>query len=167
MSKENAGRTRADSDLAAALFAGSVAALCSSAVVTLCGHLENRRALAPHNGPAQWIYGTQAAHRREVSCSHTLVGYAIHHLSSVWWAYVQRRLFPARHARSVAAHLGQGAITAVMANIVDYKVVPKRLQPGFEKHISRTSLVAVYAAFGVGLALGSYLLQPNAEQRRE
>ena len=50
----------------------------------------------------------------------------------------------------------------MLANVVDYQLVPKRLQPGFDKHVSRKSLFAVYAAFGLGLAIGSCLLERNS-----
>jgi hypothetical protein len=155
-------------NLRAALFTGTIAALCSSLAVAICGRLENGRALAPHNGPAQWIYGSAAGYQRAVSCRHTLVGFAIHHVSSCWWAYVHRLMFPLRSMPLPAGrHLAEGALIATIANIVDYKVVPERLQPGFDKHVSRTSMAAIYVAFGLGLALGNYLLeQPSQRGRR-
>lgn len=51
-----------------------------------------------------------------------------------------------------ARHIvGAAAAVATLANIVDYKFTPKRLTPGFEKHLSRGSLALVYTAFGLGL----------------
>jgi hypothetical protein len=151
----------------AALFTGTVAALCSSLVVAVCGRLENGRALAPHNGPAQWIYGSAAGYQRSLSCRHTLVGFAIHHVSSCWWAYVHRLMFPRRATPLTAGrHLAEGALIAIVANVVDYRVVPERIQPGFDKHVSRTSMAAIYVAFGLGLALGNYLLEQHPHRGR-
>jgi hypothetical protein len=151
-------------NLRAALFTGTIAALCSSLVMTICGRIENGRALAPHNGPSQWVYGSAAGYRRAVTCRHTLVGFVIHHVSSCWWAYVHRRMFAQRAAPpSVARHLAEGALMAVVANVVDYKVVPERLQPGFDKHVSRKSMAAIYVAFGLGLALGNHLLEQHRQ----
>jgi hypothetical protein len=47
-------------------------------------------------------------------------------------------------------------MTAI-ASFVDYQLTPPRLRPGFETHLSRGELVGVFAAFGVGLALGAVL----------
>ena len=61
-------------------------------------------------------------------------------------------LDPATTATPSAHHvLGAAAAVATIANIVDYKLTPKRLTPGFEKHLSRGSLALVYTAFGLGL----------------
>ena len=92
-------------------------------------------------------------HRHEPDLRHTFAGYAIHHASSLFWATfheagVDRGKVPAwRLAPAISA----------LALIVDYSVVPKRLTPGFDRHLSRTGLVAVYAAFAGGLVLGSRL----------
>jgi len=47
---------------------------------------------------------------------------------------------------------GTAALVSTLANIVDFKLTPKRLMPGFERHLSRPSLAMVYTAFGLGLA---------------
>jgi hypothetical protein len=49
--------------------------------------------------------------------------------------------------------LATGAAVATLAATVDYTITPKRLTPGFEARLPVPSLVAVYAAFAIGLAL--------------
>lgn len=148
---------RAKRGLAAIFLPGTVAALLSSLVIVACGRLERRRGLATHNGPAQWVHGTEAGHRRDVTLSHTLLGFLIHHASSCWWAFVQQRVFPRRPLGTpFSVHAAEAGAVALAANIVDYKLMPERLQPGFEKHISRKSLAAAYVAFGLGLALAGW-----------
>jgi hypothetical protein len=44
---------------------------------------------------------------------------------------------------------------AAVACIVDYRVVPHRLSPGFELRLSKPAITAGYVAFGLGLALTS------------
>jgi hypothetical protein len=44
-----------------------------------------------------------------------------------------------------------------LAAFVDYRLTPKRLTPGFEAHLSRSSMLGVFAAIGVGLAAGALL----------
>jgi hypothetical protein len=48
----------------------------------------HQRAAGPLNGPSQWLFGRRAAHRREADLAHTVTGYAIHHATSVGWAWV-------------------------------------------------------------------------------
>jgi len=156
-----------ESAVRAALFPGTVAAVLSSAVLTACGWIENRRALAPHNGPSQWVYGVAAGYRRKPTLRHTLPGFCIHHASSIWWALVQQVIFPLRRPpRSLGRHLAEGGAMAALAGFVDYGVVPERLQPGFENHVSLPSLVAAYVAFGAGLGLATWLLQRKGRSGR-
>lgn len=141
-----------------ALTSGSVASLLSAAALADCGRREPGTAAGPLNGPSQWVFGSWAARRRDASLRHTLLGYAIHHVVSIGWATVHEkhitRLFP---RRSVVGQLAAGAITAGLAYLVDYKVAPRRLQPGYDKQLSGSSLVLVYASFAVGLLLGGMI----------
>jgi hypothetical protein len=137
-----------------AVVSGALASVLSALVLALCGRIENRSAAGPINGPSQWIYGRRAAHRRLPSLRHTLAGYLIHHLMATGWAVLHERLFGTRKAaQTVAQRLARAALTAAVANFVDYRLTPKRLQPGFEAQLSKASLAAVYAAFALGLAL--------------
>jgi hypothetical protein len=132
---------------------GAAASLLSAAVLAICGHVENRAPAGPLNGPSQWIFGRRAAYRRDPTLRHTLTGYAIHHATATGWALLHERIWGARKSQqSVAQRLGRAAVTAAVANFVDYRLTPQRLQPGFEAQLSKKSLVLVYAAFAVGLA---------------
>lgn len=83
---------------------------------------------------------------------HTGTGFAVHHASSLFWAALYE-LVQARRRRVSPSTLTMdaAAVTAVAA-VVDLKLVPERLTPGFERRLSRPSLAAVYVAFGIGLA---------------
>lgn len=132
---------------------GATASLLSAAMLAICGHVENRAPAGPLNGPSQWLFGRRAAYRRDLSVRHTLIGYTIHHATATGWALLHERIWGAQKAQqSVAQRLGRAAVTAAVANFVDYKLTPQRLQPGFEAQLSKKSLVLVYAAFAVGLA---------------
>jgi hypothetical protein len=148
-----------------ALWSGGAAAALSGAALALCGKLErNASAAGPLNGPSQWLWGPRAASRREASASHTLVGYAIHHAASFGWALLHEKHVSSRaQDRGLPAYLIGGALTAAFACAVDFGVARGRLQPGFNRQLSRTSLALVYAAFGLGLALGR---NPSQLQRR-
>jgi hypothetical protein len=95
-----------------------------------------------------------AASLRRPSLRHTVTGFLIHHTMATGWALLHERAFGARKSvQTFPARLGRAAVTAAVANFVDYRLTPQRLQPGFERQLSRTSLVTVYAAFAIGLAL--------------
>ena len=136
-----------------AAVSGSVASVLSIAAATLLARPRTGSAASAANAPSQWLWGESARHRHDVTLRHTLTGYAIHHASSIFWAAAHEaavdhfRIRPSRAAPLVTA----------AALVVDYGVVPKRLRPGFEGHLGRGGLVTVYAAFAVGLAVGSRL----------
>ena len=147
-----------------ALVSGAAASLLSAAVLAIAGKIENRAPAGPLNGPSQWIFGRQAAYRREPSVRHTLTGMLIHHAMATGWALLHERLFGrAKHAQSVPERLKRGAVTAATANFVDYQLTPKRLQPGFEAQLSKKSLFVVYAAVAAGLAVSEFL--PRSRRR--
>lgn len=141
------------------LVTGSAAAVASTLVLSLCGWIENRNAVAPNNGPSQWVWGRRSARRRSFSIPHTLAAYAIHHGSSLMWSAVHQALFVRdRRPRPASRRLVEGAATAALACFVDYRCTPQRFRPGFEKHLSRGSLLCVYAGFGAALGVATWLL---------
>jgi hypothetical protein len=133
-----------------ALVSGSAASLLSSLVLAWRGWTEAHDAAAPLNGPSQWVWGTSAPYERGFSVRHTVLGYAIHHIASIGWAaiYEAARWGTNAAPRTIAAAVG----TAATACFVDYQLTPRRLEPGFEKRLSRKSLAFVYVAFAAGLA---------------
>jgi hypothetical protein len=147
-----------------ALISGSVASALSTAVLAACGRLEHGTASGPVNGPSQWLWGRWAARVRRPSMRHTLVGHAVHHVCSCGWALLHERWARQDGSANSGARLAKAAATAALACFVDYRLTPKRFQPGFEVQLSKPSLLAVYAAFAVGLAMASR--RPIASRRR-
>jgi hypothetical protein len=137
-----------------ALISGAVASVLSAAVLAACGQIENRRPAGPINGPSQWVHGRAAARVRRPSLRHTLTGFVIHHVTATGWALLHERIFGGRKAQQTfPARVARAALTATVANVVDFRLTPRRLQPGFDVQLTRKSLLAVYAAFAIGLAL--------------
>jgi hypothetical protein len=136
------------------LISGAVASVLSAAVLALCGHVENRRPAGPLNGPSQWVFGRYAARMKRPSLRHTATGFAIHHVTATGWAVLHERAFGNDKAgQSLPQRLARAALTSAVANVVDFQLTPKRLQPGFDQQLSRKSLLAVYAAFAIGLSI--------------
>lgn len=133
---------------------GLLAAVLSAAVLMWRGRTDAGSAAAPLNAISHWFWPRRALQRNDVSLKHTATGAAIHAASSVFWAALYSAI---RHLRprptAVNAITDAAALTTVAA-VVDFKLVPERLAPGFEQRLERDSLVWVYAAFAVGLALG-------------
>lgn len=132
------------------LVSGSTASLLSSVAVAAHSRARSGKAASGVNATSHWVWGERAMWRHRVDVPHTALGYAIHHASSLWWAGLFELRAPSYGPRGVAA---LGAATAVTAYVVDYHVVPKRLTPGFERHLSPAGMACAYAAFGAGLAM--------------
>jgi hypothetical protein len=137
-----------------AFYAGTAASVLSALALAACGLREEGSAAGPLNGPSQWIWGEREARTTRATVRHTLVGYAIHHLSSLLWATLHERMFAPGAAAASPARTGAEAMaTAALAYVVDYHIAPRRFRPGFRKHLSPPAIFCTYAAFAAGLAL--------------
>ncbi|HWI84114.1 hypothetical protein [Ramlibacter sp.] len=135
---------------------GSVASVLSAAALALAGRRENGAPAAPVNAISHWLWDRQALRQDGPSVRHTLAGYLIHHAASVWWGTWHAKAWGGRaRAKRPAPALAGATAAAAVAWFVDYRMTPQRLTPGFEHRLSTGALVAVYACFAVGLALGS------------
>jgi hypothetical protein len=138
-----------------AVISGSLASVLSGIALAACGKLERNAPAGPLNGPSQWIWGQRSAHRRRASWR-TVAGYSIHHLVSIGWATVhEKHVTRLVEGRPLTVRLLAAGATSAFACFVDYRIAKGRLQPGFEKQLSRPSLGLVYAAFALGLAVCS------------
>ena len=135
------------------LLPGTLAALASAAVLAVYGKRETGSAVAPMNGHSQWLWGRQAPYRNDATWRHTGLGYAVHHGASLFWG-VLFEFFRRRAPQDVPGTVASAVTTAAIANVIDFKLTPERLTPGFEKRLSQRALFATYAAFAVGLAVG-------------
>lgn len=149
-----------------ALISGSAASILSSFVLAWRGRQESGSAAGPINGPSQWIWGPSAARKRRASLRHTATGYAIHHSASVGWATVyEKHVAGLTAGKPLPQRLLACSAMAAFACFVDYRIARGRLQPGFEKQLSRGSLLMVYGAFALGLALGPDVTARSARLR--
>lgn len=135
-----------------ALITGSVASLASTAVLSACGHREGGDPYAPTNATSQWIWGKRSICADGASLRYTLPGFLIHHASSIFWAAVYAKWRMRHKVPQASVDLALGAAVAGLACLVDLRLTPERLRPGFEKKLSKGSLALVYGAFGLGLA---------------
>lgn len=139
------------------LLHGLLGGTLSAAVLMWRGRKEASSAVAPINAPSHWIFGDEALQADRLSARHTLVGGVTHEASAVLWGTLYEWL-RMRRARPTASNaVTDAAAVAALAALVDFKLVPKRLTPGFEHRLGRQGLAWVYASLACGLALGGWL----------
>jgi hypothetical protein len=137
------------------IVAGAFASVASTLALAWCGHRDAGSSVAATNATSHWLWGRKALMEKRPSWRHTGVGYAIHHGTATFWAVLYAWLHANRHpAQSTTAALASAGVAAATACAVDYTITPERLTPGFEHHLSKSSMVAVYAMFALGLAAG-------------
>lgn len=141
------------------LACGAVAGTLSTGVLAWRGGVENRSRVAPLNAISHWLWGRKAIGRNDATLDHTFTGTAIHYLSSLFWATGYGALRAARRRPTAANAAGDAAAITALAALVDLRIIPERLTPGFERRLSGGSLALVYLGFGIGLALAEVCLR--------
>lgn len=148
------------------LMPGAIASLTTGAMLAWRGRLDSGSALAPINASTHVLWGDQAAQVGGCSLRHTVPGLAINAGACLWWALILQKLFgTAVDAGGLPRALMAGAATAGLSYVVDYRLLPRRLSPGWELSLTPRSLALGLAAMGVGLGLGSWLgAHPDRQQ---
>src|SRR5690349_6202112 len=142
------------------LVGGAASSIVSTAALALLGRTEAGSAYAPTNAVSHWIWGDEAAEHDGFSLKYTITGYVIHHVSATFWSVLFEKLAGEKLDKNdLRVTLAVSAATSAFACFADYKLTPKRLNPGYEMRLSKKSLAGVYAAFAVGLALGAIALR--------
>lgn len=140
------------------MIAGGIAGLTSLAVLALGGRLERGRPWGPVNAPSHWVWGDPALRQDGPSPRYTATGLIVHQLAAAFWGVLHELLLGHRgKAKDPRLLLRDAAVTTAVAAVVDLRLVPHRLTPGFEHRLSAPGLVGVYSLFALGLALGSHL----------
>lgn len=149
---------------------GACAALVSGLLLVRQGRRDACSGAAPLNAISHWLWPESALRQCGLSARYTLVGAIIHWGASCFWSAIYeghrqagapppRARPPSRRppapASEVPSHdLVNALALSAIAAWVDLVLVPPRLSPGFERHLSDASLCRVYLAFGIGLAWG-------------
>jgi hypothetical protein len=151
------------------LVSGTVASIASTISLAILGKAELDKSTAPINGPSQWIWGKHALYENCFSLQYTVVGYAIHHAASLFWAILHEKFRQGLSSSPQIVAIVPAIVTTTAAYVVDFYVIPKRLTPGFEHRLSRRSLLLVYGTFAFGLATAAlverYCKVPNKRMR--
>jgi len=138
-----------------ALVTGTAASVVSTAALALLARGEGKSVFQPTNATSHWLHGDSAALHREPDAAHTLIGYATHHASALFWAVPFEAWLTARPPRTTSELLRDACAMSAIAAAIDYGVTPKRLTPGWELVLSKRSMVATFGAMALGLAAGA------------
>ena len=128
--------------------------LLSTAALMLLGRRENGSPFAPLNATSHIVWGESAAQVDKADWKHTAVGQALHHASAFFWGALFETLQARRRRPSAAGVLTDAAVTTAVAAVVDLKLVPNRLTPGFEKRLTNRALTITYGSLAAGLVIG-------------
>lgn len=134
------------------LVAGAVVCVATLAIAALRGRADSGSAIAPINATSHLIFGPEASAVEVADVKHTLLGVIINAGASVFWAAIHRQLFDRGGDRGgLGTSMLGGAAVAALAYLVDYKLIPKRLTPGWEHRVSGRSLSMIFAAMALSL----------------
>lgn len=139
------------------IISGAAAGLASHVAASLFGRKESGRSELPMHAVSHMVWGDDPRSHRGSKPQNFVIGSALHHGASVFWATFFEALFGKTAEKSNTAALAGGAAIAASAYITDYHVVPDRLKPGFDAYLSDRAMFFVYAALAVGLAAGARL----------
>lgn len=142
------------------------AGIASELMVAACSLREAGSASAGVNATSQWLWGRRARHRHGGSLRYTVAGYLVHQLCSFLWSMLYAAWNARRPTARRSVQLRRAAVVGLLAATVDYTVTPRRFRPGFEAHLSRTSMVGVYGMFALGLFLAAKRQEGAGRPRR-
>ena len=134
---------------------GLLASAFSGGMLVWRGRRDTASAAAPLNAVSHWLWPRRALRSNQVSLRHTVTGTVVHTASSMLWAWVFGELQARRRQPGVANALTDAAAVTAVASLVDLKLVPQRLSPGFERRLQPASTAIVYVGFAVGLTLAA------------
>lgn len=137
-----------------ALFCGIGAGLASQAMLLAAALAEGRHPVRPINATSHWLWGPRAGQTDSIDLRHTAVGVLTNQSAALFWGTLFGLHLARRPDRSGPGIIAQAAVMGVIASVVDYGLIPKRLTPGWELALSRRSVALAMAATALGLGLG-------------
>jgi len=135
-------------------WAGVLASVLSGLVLFALSLQRGLPGWMPLNATTQAFYGPEVAGIQALDLAHTGLGAAIHVIACFFWSGVAVLLL--RKAARGGYRLAwlAGLVTATIAGIVDYGLLPERLSPGWHLVLPPLGVALGFAAMGAGIALG-------------
>jgi hypothetical protein len=143
---------QASEELQRVLVAGAIVCVATLVAAAVRGRADSGSAIAPINATSHIVLGPAAGSVDVPNFKHTMLGVVINAGASVFWAAIYQWLFDRDHQRGgVGTSVLGGAAVALLAYLVDYQLIPKRLTPGWEYRVSGRSLAMIFGAMAVSL----------------
>ena len=139
------------------LISGAAGGVVSHLVAAGWSRAERGRSDLPMHAVSHIAWGDRPEDHQGRHTYNLVIGTALHHGASLFWAPFFEALFGRRAEHSTAAALAGGATIAAAAYVTDYHVVSERFQPGFEAHVSPRGLFFIYAGLAIGFAAAARL----------
>ncbi len=139
------------------MITGAVASAVSAAVLGLLARTEGAGAVQPINATSHWLRGDEAGKITAIDAKHTATGLATHQGACLMWAALFETLRAASPHSGSARIIRDAAAISILAAIVDYGLMPKRLTPGWEEPLPIRSVAGGFVGLGLGLALGGVI----------
>lgn len=156
-----AGKTDMDKQnwLRSGIITGAAATAATTAAIAAFGQAKEGSAWTPFNAISHMLFGDKAAEVDGFAPKETLSGLGLNAGAVATWGVLYESL-----TRNVTfpASLATGAAASALIWAFDYKVVPERLRPGFEKRLGPESVAVAYVL--LALAFG---LSPLWKQQEE
>jgi hypothetical protein len=143
--------------LAKSLISGTVASAVSAAVLGVLAKAEGSDPVQPINATSHWLHGDQSGKITAIDAKHTGTGLATHHGACVMWASLFETLRAASPGAGLTRIARDAATVSIIAAIVDYGLVPKRLTPGWEEPLPIRSVAGGFAGLALGLTIGGMI----------
>ncbi len=137
-----------------ALYSGTGAALAALTAVALLSRLEGHSAARPINATSHVLWGPHDALADKTDVAHTLPGLLVNVGAAFFWGAVFALSTPPASKMTSKGIIGRAFGTSLLAAVVDYGLVPRRLRPGWELALRGRRVALALAAMGAGLAAG-------------
>lgn len=136
----------------------AIATATTTAAVTALTKVNDGSGSAGMNAVSHIVWGDKAAEEDEFSAKYTLLGGALNSAAVGSWAAAHELLVEQfQLPRRVLPMLLSASLVSGIAYVTDFHIVPKRLTPGFEKRLTSKSMLFVYGALALGIAVGAVL----------
>ncbi len=129
---------------------GIAGAAATTAIIAALGKAKGESAWTPFNAISHMLFGENAANVEGFNAKETLSGLGLNVSAlGVWGGLYERLAGKVPFPQSLCS----GAAAAALIWLLDYKIFPERLRPGFEKRLGPESIAAVYLLLGLTLWL--------------
>ncbi|MBK8173583.1 MAG: hypothetical protein IPK60_25045 [Sandaracinaceae bacterium] len=140
-----------------AALASTVATTATTLASVLFAHVQRELGFGVERDEPYSRGDEDAGRANEFDLKHTVAGAVLNTGAMGSWAALHELAFGTWARRSKVSALVAGAATSALAYVTDYKLVPKRLTPGFELRFSPQAIFATYAVLAGALALSSLM----------